>query len=133
MDRLVKTAPNKKPRFTEALFNRLTRAAGAINVTAIKAGASAMTLPLYTMPIKSHHLIVFMNALVSQMRCEKNPDLWLNIKKAYQKLLHKIGEHRVLSGSLMTMVQLAGQGNPSNGLSSISQERAVTHSQFQQT
>ena len=38
-------------------------------------------------------------ATASLKRCELCLDLWQTFKKAHQKLLHKIGQHRVLSGS----------------------------------
>jgi hypothetical protein len=63
---------------------------------------------------------------ISLMHCEISPRFVADHQdKNESKLLHRIGQHRVLTGSLMTMVSLARQGNPSNGSIYISQERAV--------
>ena len=64
--------------------------------------------------------------LVSPKHCEFLPVIGGSTSKKPNLCCYIRGQHRVLSVSLMTMVLLAGQGNPSNGsILYISQERAV--------
>ncbi|RKZ97813.1 MAG: hypothetical protein DRQ42_09275, partial [Gammaproteobacteria bacterium] len=60
----------RKAPISGGSLDRLTLGVSAANLLPSKQIALAMTLPLYTQPIKSRKPIVFINALVSLKHCE---------------------------------------------------------------
>jgi hypothetical protein len=92
-------------------------------VTTSKQLQPAMTISLYTKPITSRK----QKTLISLMHCELSPRFVADHQdKNESKLLNEWDNTAYCPSAVMTMVSLARQGNPSNGLIYISQERAVT-------
>lgn len=103
----------RRPRL-RGLRNRLTDGVSAVNLKVRIQDRLSIT----------HQLPCLTTA--SPKRCEHDPRFVVDLHiKNESKLLHEWDNTAYCPVAVMTMVQLAGQGSPSNGLIYISQERAV--------